>query len=1456
MNIIPKLQLNFHPKDVDNLSLVSARNIKITNDGSCISNEESIITNDVINNYLVEYYNDGNVVHNYKILYVISCSKELVLFVNKNDSIKVSIFRYREKDLNHDEEIKCVYGNKDRDLLEYHGGKFIGTATYNSENQLIVIISEYDCDVKVPIKSINLGSFDGDEYNDLNLNDDSFTISPKINIPFMYNLNYKKGNAYKGIYHVFIRFKLNNVDYTQWYNFGQPIYVDTLEEQVIIKYSYNRKNQFKGDINNIYQGLFIPNKSPNSGYVTGCSDYFSNTSDIAKETFKFNIDLKHNNYNTIQLGFICSRKDYTKGFATYDIITNNNDIEYVFNMNNVREYSIKDFIIDYYNYYNVKSLTNYNNRIYIGNYKEDSVNDKIDLNCIDDINVELVSNRELTLNDVLYIATIGSYDNDTVQKNNNPNLYTSKNKSRIYFYEYFKCNKDELFNVKINNRSNYTDTADMLFFVPLHQTNSENNNLIINTSIGYLGIAKHINRETSDDNIKILTVQKDNKVSINSTRTDMNYIVKEKGIQFGAIHIDSNNSFDKRKLNTTLIPGEVYNFFIHFVDKYGHCTNGYRINNKNSWQFNNENGYIPVKFYSKTKGKNVYVPIKLTDNVCNNGVLNIPNYIKFYTAIDSNSFKNEIVDDNLINEFKEEYNSFNSDKYNDTKWYQIASPINYITPYINNNGDVLYKMPYIEDTQRIDINFDNTVNIDTRMTQLYIPKFSNIVIPKEYVAYFISYEKYEPCSRYTGILVKNDFRSQDYVHDVIRINSNTQIQNNISFYTSDLDTEDKINLDYNVIRIENKNCFKKEDIPSYDYMQVGLWYPYVYDINKPEIETNYVLKNVGIESVKLSVADDIGNNRAGLGTCIKIKDIYDLFKVYNTSAQNHSHINQYKVSLVNYTKDLYMSNTKTLIRISNIENGNTVICNQLHGVITYDGTLVYENSGYNHTIEDNIVRRFSENTKYYASDVSDASPHVWQNDIPFAAYFQYLCYDTKFYESKSYKDKPDNIVFYTKFDGDGKKTNEKNKFWAGRLVSPSDSTKLFEYKFDNIDNSYSKTYSNYRSDLPSITDNTKTIRRSNIIKDEDRTNNWRKFNIEEYKIITENKGDITNIIGSGNILLVHTQHSLFAFDVNNVLKTDDKNVQLNTPDVFDIAYKEIFTSALGYGGLQDNQSYIFGNFGYVYYDNDSNTFYRYDANKLNIINKDIVQWLNRIKPYNVVFGNDNTNNRLLIKMNYNADNKINEVIMSYNYATNSFVSLHDYHFDYVYNTKNKIYMIDNSSGRSIINNFVDDNTSYGKNIYVRDSSKFINTNAAKIGIMVNTNYDIIKYINAISYKLTKYKNNGNIIDYDKLPVEGTIEPFSSDYIRIYNNIVDTGYIDTLIDKEESKNIFANYDKPYWELGNWNLNYLRNNISNRTKYGDAFTMTRLFGNYFVIEFVFNNNDECRVELEEISYNINK
>ena len=106
--------------------------------------------------------------------------------------------------------------------------------------------------------------------------------------------------------------------------------------------------------------------------------------------------------------------------------------------------------------------------------------------------------------------------------------------------------------------------------------------------------------------------------------------------------------------------------------------------------------------------------------------------------------------------------------------------------------------------------------------------------------------------------------------------------------------------------------------------------------------------------------------------------------------------------------------------------------------------------------------------------------------------------------------------------------------------------------------------------------------------------------------------------------------------------------------------------------------------------------------------------------------------------------------------------------------------------------------------------------------------------------------------------EPAITPYSGYKLKVYNDMVNTGFVDVSIDSESNKNktpLTSNYKKPWWELGNWNFNYLRD--INQGSGHDI--MARLYGNYFVIAIKLNNKDEettsqNRLELEDIEATI--
>ena len=87
---------------------------------------------------------------------------------------------------------------------------------------------------------------------------------------------------------------------------------------------------------------------------------------------------------------------------------------------------------------------------------------------------------------------------------------------------------------------------------------------------------------------------------------------------------------------------------------------------------------------------------------------------------------------------------------------------------------------------------------------------------------------------------------------------------------------------------------------------------------------------------------------------------------------------------------------------------------------------------------------------------------------------------------------------------------------------------------------------------------------------------------------------------------------------------------------------------------------------------------------------------------------------------------------------------------------------------------------------------------------------------------------------------------------IRNNII---YCDS-IDKDTGmpKNNVENYQTPYWNLGNWNLSFLRDIEHYPDGTYDNYE-SRLFGNYFVITFNFGNVNTL-IEFENLDIQLTK
>lgn len=1474
-NIKFKLNLNKHPKDCEDYSLINAWNVRVSDDFSCLQSEESIVP---FPNIEFDFLN------NCKVVGVIPCNTELVIFaVLKEDYFKLVnnestecyclLYRYDEKT----NSVSDYYVEDDNFPITYHKGKIKGTFTYNVNNELIIAFSEYDALVDVPLRTINLGIFSTKEGADDtgDSREERFAISPEINIPTVFSFEYISGSSYKGWYYYFIRYKINKHDYTRWYPIGNPIFICTLKFQNIFKYGIKA--------------------GENSYLLNGASDYFSDSSEIANESVKLNIT-NIDDYKYFQIGFVCVTKDSSKAFRTADIAYSA-DYTYEMKISECFEDSVSDLILTTYNYYNVKNIINYQNRLYISNYKEKKDPD-IEQSELNKIILSLGINT-IKINDVK--SRNLAADENGVVVSTNPN-YDYIDAHPILYYT---LNTGRTGRLRLSNR-NFFRAEDIEYITSAYilSFNEVRYSATVNSSGTLLQFTIDNNNYTISFRY-VLDEDQSSSGENGSWIVQANDFKNQIDISTNSVFIDTNNSFNTRKAISTLLPGETYNFYIHFVDKYGEFTKGYKLNNTTKFILSKHLGtdYFPI-FVGDIRNAGYDEHSEWADSyllVPKNALFSLtaiedyklgyaPTYLSpgiyiFIPVADSNNIMSipEIIEKLgglYIDDTSIKWNNIFSSSFmtESTLLENNNIPFSYVE---NSKGDSFFKVP--------DIGIVNNSYLQ------YYLKFdlNGFTIPDGYVGYYFSYEKFESTKKVNGIFTKYDIFEQSSTIDNKYKKYNNSDNLTPYFYSSQFDIDDELNLDYTHLLLDYNFKIKDDaDVPNYQNTNSDILngqYPITY--NKVE-ECNAVVENatfnrkyVSISEYSLGKANSFLDGRFGVGTALSIKLLKDRIRLL---LNNNNYV---RATLLKINKNIYTNENKILIKFSNIFNKNTtsgIINNGLNGHVTYQGTLIYNFNKFNMSAENVIVTE--EYRPYYPCPISQSlnSKYIGENRPP-VAYLQQCCYDDKFYEAKSFKNYPQALT--QNIDTPSSEETKLTPFTINYIITPANSIDVFRELYTNQDKLNPKTYLAQSDTESYVYQFDKRIQRSNVIADESFANNWRSFPVEGYKDISENKGKITNLVGIGTTLLAHTEHSLFAFSRDNTIQTtNDENIQFVMPDVFDIEYKEVFTSDMGMCGLQDDKAFVVGQFGYIFYDNDSHRFYKFGERKIEQIDFGIIQFLNIYVPFHVRFAHDKERNRLLVNFYYTEkDNLDYWYTLSYNYLLKEWISFHDYRFSEAYNTKNILYyfeglnelydndtIVDGSFKlKSRIYSVWQDINKYIRKITTEESAyynKFFNTGdytnngiipEVKLNFIVHSDYLPIKTIEYLTYKLFRRGSSEQNYYSPSNPRENKRIPYSGYKLEIYNEDVSTGkYIsvsednrlDISVDSENAKNTSVmNYKKPWWELGNWNFNYLRDVLQGR----NHDVMARLYGNYFIIAFSLlnpNNNINQKLEFEDLDVTI--
>ena len=1453
-NVKFQLSLNKHPKDCPNYSLVSAKNVRVSDDFSCLQSEESIIEHNIINRHL----RDNHLV----LIDVIPCNKELVLFAKEDDDESIAhILRYNEDE----DRIVDLY-----QTLNYEGGKIIGTFTYNVNNELIIAFSEYSDNGAVPLKTINLGVWNGLDTvsSESNFEDGKLALSPEVIIPKVSDFDYVPGTSYKGWYYYFIRYKINKNDYTRWFPIGYPIFVTTLELKNVFKYGLNNGTRTESPVN------------ISSNYIlNGASDYFSSKDDVCDESVLLTISDIDSNYNYFQLGFCCISKTYSKAFRTSDIDTPNETTgiySYTMNISNCIEYTVNDLILNNYNYYNVGNIINYKNRLYISNYKENN-NPIISEEELNKISIYL-SPKLVSYSDIKYKDLVSNteYDKNNIESGDfipiNPTLTIIDDSSATHTVQLIAGQQtDGIYHpYELNSCFITTNNGNKIYGIPLYgkqyvYTGSNYSEVTIVFSVNGINYTLYgqLHYCGNYDTYYV---------------TDASSFNNEIPVKQIFPYINTNNSFKERKINSTLIPGEIYSFYIHFINKYGESTPGYKLSNNVKFKVEGQGNkeYFPIALNSEA-----YLLAELNSSIFNNNGEVNESGLLIKTSLRSISDNDyvffgdslDVTVDNALKSIglKSALPGITPDvePYPPTvKWYEIFStklllnkhPFYY---YINNNGDKLFKVP--------DTSFSFNKNNNTIQATIWQFGFNlnNFTIPDGYIGYYFSYEKFESQNKITGVLSKFDIFEQEDIADKYKKYNNESNQNiiNANFYSDRLNIDDNLNLNYDFIKqelgfqIESDNSSDTYTVDKIDILSGK--YPINYNkVETPLNTTRYIpirFRCTPINDIQLNKGGNISNGKFGLGTSLSIKLSTNQVKTLFLTS------NYIRVSLFKINKNIYTNENKILIKFTNIfyidDTKTQIISKGLNGHITYQGTLIYNYNKFIMSAENIILTE--QYRPYYRCPVYKGLYDKWIGENrPPVAYLQQICYSDIFYEAKSFKNEPETL-FQNLEEIKADTEEQVMPFAANSIVTPANSIDLFQELQTNQDKLNPKTYLANSNSRSYVTQFDKRVQRSNVIADESLVNSWRTFPLEGYRDISENKGKITNLIGIGTTLLVHTEHSLFAFDGSNTLKTgDDQDIKLTLPDIFDIDYTEVFTSDLGVCGLQDKEAWVVGQFGYIFYDNDAHRFYKFSSKKVEFIDFDIVQFLNYAVPYEVRFAHDIERNRILIHFAvydgiYISRPIINHYTLSYNHQLNKFISLHTYDFVKAANTKNILYLINDDYIYCNAHDFYPSSHNVQRRKYNSSIDNYAHydngtTQSPSISVIVNDSYSLMKTIEFLTYKL--FKRIDSTLDKRVTDIIGEREfskvPYSGFKLRIHNDLCDSGEIDVSVDDESVKNLLANYNKPWWEFGNWNFNYFRD-IKQGTSSHDI--MSRIYGNYFVIDIIFYDDENPypqKIEFENL------
>lgn len=433
-DINPKLNLNKTPNAVDNNSLVFAKNIRLDVDGSIHSDysifpmslakgkrtvnyvqynnlrnrirhdldyQDTSKTNryyNTIRRFLEygdgkkhpQYENDEEICYiedgKFKIVGTVSDSNDFYLFISA--SYYEIIDFINDNDVNDDEVItyslNCIIRYNERTNLftpctcnwKWSGGTIDGCVITNLVGDKILNIAETNVINPVPFKSINL--------NTCSTNDDEsiYTQTPNIPLTNFYLINRFSCSIPNGVYQFFVRYRLADNFYTNWFPVSGEFFVGN-SNSIVTSFGTLKYTDPKRDSDNSFV--------------------------ISVEHL---VESYERNYKDYQVGFILSHDDtiYARAWKHFDFKTT--IINFDYKTQDAEEIQVIDLLKTTYGLYNVGNVTSFKNKLYVSNYTETNFNESTLQNIADKIDITIntkVGNNTYDGKEII-TTTIGGKD--------------------------------------------------------------------------------------------------------------------------------------------------------------------------------------------------------------------------------------------------------------------------------------------------------------------------------------------------------------------------------------------------------------------------------------------------------------------------------------------------------------------------------------------------------------------------------------------------------------------------------------------------------------------------------------------------------------------------------------------------------------------------------------------------------------------------------------------------------------------------------------------------------------------------------------------------------------------------------------------------------------------------------------------------------------------------------------